>query len=180
MAQQLAATGSTVDFLGMFDANPVIDPITGRPMAQTPFLPLLDDVVARLADPATGDADIVELTSGDTWVQLMGAPITAGTSLGYLMAVLETARSCMNAAMRYQPQPYPGPVHLFEAAGAGPDRQDLLAAAMRELCTGPLTVIPIPGDHWGFIRGEHVTEAAMQLDSALARVGTAGSPSHGS
>ncbi len=180
MAQQLVAAGSTVDFLGLFDANPVIDPLTGLAMARTPFLRLLDDVVARLDDPTTTDADLVELTSSRTWVQLMGAPITAGASSGYLRTALDTARACMNAAMRYQPQPYPGPVHLFQAAGAGPARQAELAAAIRKLCTGPLTVIPIPGDHWGFIRGEHVIEAARELDAALERVGAAGSASHGS
>ncbi|MEO3808379.1 amino acid adenylation domain-containing protein [Sphaerisporangium sp. B11E5] len=175
MAQQLVADGHTVDFLGLFDANPVIDPLTGLPMARTPFLGLLDTVVARLDDPATTDADLVELTSAETWVQLMGAPIAAGVSSAYLRTVLETARACMNAAMQYRPLPYPGPVHLFQAAGAGPVRQAELAAAVRDLCTGPLTVIPIGGDHWTFIRGEHVTETAAELDAALERVGEAGS-----
>ncbi|MGC5016354.1 amino acid adenylation domain-containing protein [Streptosporangium sp. DT93] len=175
MAQQLVADGATVDFLGLFDANPVIDPLTGLPMAQTPFLGLLDTVVARLDDRATTDADLVELTSTETWVQLMGAPIAAGASSAYLRAVLETARTCMNAAMRYRPRPYPGPVHLFQAAATGPARRAELAAALRELCTGPLTVIPIDGDHWTFIRGEHVIETAAELDGALERVGGAGS-----
>ena len=52
IAQQLVAAGEVVDFLGLFDANPVIDPITGLPMAETPFLAMLDDVVAALDDPA--------------------------------------------------------------------------------------------------------------------------------
>ncbi len=175
MAQQLVAAGSTVAFLGLFDANPVLDPLTGLPLSQTPFLRLLDDVVARLDDPAMTEADLVELTSSQTWLQLMGAPITAGASSGHLRPVLDTARACMNAAMRYQPQPYPGPVHLFTAAGAGPARQAELTAAMRGLCTGSLAVIPIAGDHWAFIRGEHVSEAAMRLDAALKRAGEAGS-----
>ncbi|GAA1510309.1 hypothetical protein GCM10009677_49090 [Sphaerisporangium rubeum] len=175
MAQQLTAAGSTVDFLGLFDANPVIDPITGLPMADTPFLGLLDEVVARLDDPATTGADLAELTSSRTWIQLMGAPIAAGASSAYLRTALETARSCMNAAMRYRPERYRGPVHLFQAAGAGPERQAELAAAIGELCAGPLTVVPIDGDHWTFIRGQHVTEAAAELDAALERVGEAGS-----
>lgn len=179
MAQQLAAAGGTVEFLGLLDANPVIDPITGLPMARTPFLPLLDTVVARLDDPATTDAELAELTSGRTWLQLMGAPIMAGAASAYLRTVLDTARACMNAAMRYRPRPYPGPAHLFQAAGAGATRQDGLAA-MRKLCTGPLTVIPVAGDHWAFIRGEHVTEAAAKLDAALEQAGTAESANCGS
>jgi thioesterase domain-containing protein len=86
----------------------------------------------------------------------------------------------MNAAMRYRPRPYAGPVHLFQAAGAGPARQAELAAAVRGLCAGPLTVIPIDGDHWTFIKGEHVTETAAELDAALERVGEAGSTQSGS
>jgi thioesterase domain-containing protein/acyl carrier protein len=180
MAQQLTATGAAVDFLGLFDANPVIDPLTGLPMARTPFLGLLDAVAARLDDPATTGADLAELTSSDTWLQLMGAPLTAGASSGYLRTVLDTARACMSAAMRYRPRSYAGPVNLFQPTGAEPARRAESLAAMRELCTGPLTVIPIAGDHWTFIRGEHVTEAAAELDAAVERVGTARSVTGGS
>jgi thioesterase domain-containing protein len=98
----------------------------------------------------------------------------------YLRTALETARSCMNAAMRYQPARYAGPVHLFQAAGSDDERRGRLVEAMRGLCTGSLTVIQIPGDHWGFIRGEHVAEAARELDSALERVGAVGSVIDGS
>ncbi|WP_433654875.1 amino acid adenylation domain-containing protein [Nocardia sp. CA-128927] len=180
MAQQLRAAGAVVAFLGMFDANPVIDPITGLPMAQTPFLDLLDTVAARLDDPATTDAELVELTSGRTWLQLMGAPLAGKASTGYLRTVLDTARACMNAAMRYEPKPYPGPVHLFDAEGAGPQRRAVLTAAMKQLCTGPLTIIPIAGEHQTFIRAEHVAEAAAQLDAALERVGAEGNSNRGS
>ncbi|GAA1188884.1 amino acid adenylation domain-containing protein [Pseudonocardia alaniniphila] len=180
MAQQLRAAGADVRFLGLFDANPVIDPITGLPMAETPFLDMLDTVTARLDDPATTHAELIELTPGPTWLQLMGAPITAKTSSTYLRKVLDTARACMNAAMRYEPEPYPGPVHLFEAAGADPDLRARLTAVMRGLCTGPLTVVPITGEHWTFIRGENVAEAAARLDAALERVGAEGSTQHGS
>jgi amino acid adenylation domain-containing protein len=180
MAQQLAAAGGEVEFLALLDANPVIDPITGLPMDRTPFLDMLDAVLARLGDPAATEADIAELTSGQTWTQLMGAPVPAGSSSVYLRTALQTARSCMNAAMRYRPVRYAGPTHLFLAAGSDGERQARLIEAMRELCTGSLTVTPIPCDHWGFIRGEHVAEAARELDSALERVGAAGSVANGS
>ncbi|MFC0527581.1 amino acid adenylation domain-containing protein [Phytohabitans kaempferiae] len=171
MAQQLAAEGGAVEFLALLDANPLIDPITGLAMDQTPFLDMLNAVVERLDDPDTTEADLAELTTGETWIQLMGAPIAASSSSGYLRNALETARSCMNAAMRYRPAPYAGPVHLFQAAGSGAERQERLVEAMRGLCTGTLTVTSIQGDHWGFIRGEHVTEAARELDAALELVG---------
>jgi amino acid adenylation domain-containing protein len=180
MAQQLTAAGGEVSFLGLLDANPVIDPITGLPIAQTPFLGLLDDVLRRLDDPAAAGAEVAELTSSQTWVQLMGAPIASGASSAYLRTVLATARACMEAATRYQPGPYPGPVWCFQAAQAGAAHQERLAAAIRRLCTGSCDVISVPGNHWGFIRSEHVGKAAMELDAALERAGTAGSASHGS
>jgi thioesterase domain-containing protein len=169
-----------VDFLGLLDANPVLDPLTGLPIAQTPFLGLLDTVLARLDDPAVTGDELAELTADDTWVQLMGAPIIAGASGSYLRTALSTARACMRAAMDYQPRPYPGPVHLFQAAGAGADRQAPLEAAIRGLCTGPCTVVPLAGDHWEFIRNDNATATAAELDDALERAGTTGSVSHGS
>src|ERR1035441_5924277 len=96
-----AASGAAVDYLGLLDANPVLDPITGLPIAQTPFLDMLDAVLAQLDDPAVTEAGLAELTSNETWIQLMGAPIAAGASSTYLRTVLQTARACMNAAMRY-------------------------------------------------------------------------------
>jgi thioesterase domain-containing protein len=146
IAQQLTAAGAAVDFLGLLDANPVIDPITGLPIARTPFLSLLDEVVARLDDRA--GAELEELTSGETWIQLMGTPINEGASSDHLRAALDTARACMAAAAAYRPRPYAGPVHLFQASGSqasGTDavRQAQAAAALRKLCTGPFTVIPV-------------------------------------
>jgi amino acid adenylation domain-containing protein len=172
-ARQLAAAGRTVEFLGLLDANPVIDPITGRPIAETPFLGALDAVVSRLRDAATSDADLAEFTASDTWLQLMGAPIRAGTPSAYLRNVLETARACMWAAMRYGPEPCAAPVDVFQASAAGQAHQARLAAAIRELCAGPCTVTSVPGTHWGFIGTEHVTDTARELDAALERAGGA-------
>lgn len=180
MAQQLTAAGGEVEFLALLDANPVIDPITGLPVDRTPFLDVLDAVVDCLDDLSTTDADLAELTSGPTWTQLMGAPIASGSSTVSLRTALETARSCMHAAMRYQPAPYAGPVHLFPAAGSDDEHRERQIEAIRGLCTGTLTVTPVPGDHWGFIRGEHVAGAAYELDTALERVGERGSGTDGS
>jgi amino acid adenylation domain-containing protein len=180
IAEQLRRAGAPVDLLGLIDANPLVDPLTGLPMAQTPFLATLDAVLARLDDPAGAGDDLVELTSGPTWKQLMGAPITAGASAGYLRTVLNTARACMNAAMRYDPPRYDGPVTLFQAGGAGADRQELLAGALRRVCAGPLTVIRLSGDHWGLMRAPDVTETAAELDAALERAGAEGNAINGS
>jgi amino acid adenylation domain-containing protein len=180
MAQQLRAGGATVDLLGLLDANPLIDPLTGLPMAQTPFLETLDTVLARLDAPDGPGADLGELTSGPTWTQLMGAPITAGVSGSYLRTVLNTARACMNAAMRYEPQRYDGPVTLFQATGSGEARQARLAAALRRICVGPFTAVSLAGDHWGLMRRPYVTQTATELDAVLERAGAEGNAINGS
>ncbi len=171
MAQQLRASGSAVELLGLIDANPVIDPLTGLPLADTPFRGMLEDLLARLDDPACSAAEIVELTSGSTWRQLMGAPVPAGVSSIHLRTALETSRACMDAAMRYEPQPYGGPVTLFQPGGSDPDRQVRLAEALRALCTGPFTTVGVPGDHWGVMRAPHVGHLATELDAALEHAG---------
>lgn len=180
VARQLAATGGAVDFLGLIDANPALDPITGLAVADTEFLTMLDSVAARLADPSMTGAELTELTSGQTWSQLMGAPIPEGASSRYLRTVVETARSCMNAAMHYQPMPYGGPVHLYQAAGSSAAHQERLAAALQPLCTGRLTVTAVPGDHWGLTRTECAGGIAARLDEALEQTGATGSGAHGS
>jgi amino acid adenylation domain-containing protein len=180
MAQQLRAAGAQVDLLGMLDANPLVDPLTGLPMADTPFLETLDAVLARLDAPAGPGADLGELTSGPTWTRLMGAPITAEVSSSYLRTVLNTARACMNAAMRYEPQRYDGPVTLFQATGTGEARQARLAAALRRICVGPFTTVSLAGDHWGLMRRPHVTETATELDAVLERAGAEGNATDGS
>ncbi|WP_431873296.1 amino acid adenylation domain-containing protein [Amycolatopsis sacchari] len=177
VARQLTAAGDTVDFLGLIDANPVLDPITGLPIEETVFLDLLDTVAARLDDP---DADLGALTSGDTWRQLMGAPIAEGTSSRYLHTVLDTARACMAAAMRYEPGPYAGPVHLYQASVPGGAHREKLAAALRPLCRGPLTITAVPGDHWGLTRDQDAGRLAELLDEALENTGATGSGTGGS
>ncbi|WP_320069479.1 amino acid adenylation domain-containing protein [Micromonospora sp. RTGN7] len=178
IAQQLTAAGEEVEFLGLLDANPVIDPITGLPMAQTPFLSMLDAVLDKLGD--SDGAGLAELTTSDTWIQLMGAPIPDGASGEHLRTALQTARACMHAAMEYQPRPFGGPVTLFQAAGGVSAEGPEPVAALRGLCVGGLTVRPVAGDHWGLIRGEHVTGTATELDAALERTGAAGSVNDGS
>jgi amino acid adenylation domain-containing protein len=180
IAQQLSATGAAVDFLGLLDANPVTDPLSGLPIARAPFLGILEAVLAQLDDPAATPSALADLTSSEAWLQLMGVPMTASVSSEYLRTVLATARTCMAAAMRYRAQPYPGQVHLFQAAASGAARQAKLATAVQDLCGGRCVVMSVPGDHWGFIRAQHVTETATQLDAALEKAGGAGRTRNGS
>ncbi|MGW4393648.1 amino acid adenylation domain-containing protein [Amycolatopsis nivea] len=180
VARQLVEGGAEVGFLGLIDANPVLDPITGLPVPETEFLAVLDEVAARLDDPGLSAADLTGLTSGETWLQLMGSAVSGGASIAYLRSVLDTARACMNAAMHYAAPPFAGPVHLYQASGSGEEHQEKLARALRPLCRGTLTVVPVPGDHWGLTKAEHASSLAARLDEALENTGTTGSGTSGS
>lgn len=181
MAQQLGASGAAVDLLGMIDANPVVDPLSGLALSQAPFREMLDELLARLAGPTSSGEDVEQLTSGPVWKQLMGAPITTGVSTSHLRGALATARACMDAAMRYRPRPYGGPVTLFLPTEADPDHRARSAAALRSLLTGAVTAIDVPGDHWGLLRAPHVELTAAALDAAIETAGAEGvGAGHGS
>ncbi len=181
MAQQLSASGATVDLLGMIDANPVIDPLSGQSLGQAPFRELLDELLFRLGDPASAPDEVQQLTSGPVWRQLMGAPLAVGASSGRLRTTLRTARACMDAAMRYEPRSYNGPVTLFQPCDADRDLRARLAAELRGLCTGPFSAVEVTGDHWGVLRAPHVTQMAAEFDAALENAGAKGvGAQHGS
>jgi amino acid adenylation domain-containing protein len=165
VAQQLVAGGADLAFLGLIDANPVLDPITGLPLGETAFLGLLDAVAARLDDPA--GPELAELTTSQTWVQLMGAPMSGAASPAYLRGVVATARACMRAAMDYRPRPYPARVHLYQATAAGAEHQERLGRALTDLVGGSVAATPVPGDHWGLMRAGAVDRLAELLDAAL-------------
>jgi len=167
LAQQLLAAGEQVEFLGLLDANPVLDPLTALPLGETGHAAVLTTALERLAE--TG-ADFGALTRDASWTTLMGAPVPDGAPPEYLRRSLRIAQTCMRAAMSYRPEPYAGPLDLFQAADTPHGRQADLARELRRLCAGRFTVQTVPGDHWGMTR-EHAAATAAALDSALERAG---------
>jgi thioesterase domain-containing protein len=167
LAQQLLAAGEEVEFLGLIDANPVLDPLTALPLSETRHAAVLTTALERLAK---NGADFSALTRDESWTTLMGAPIPDGAPAEYLRRSLRIAQVCMHAAMSYRPAPYPGPLDLLQAAETSHGRQAELADELRRLCTGRFTAATVPGDHWGMTR-QHAAATAAALDTALERAG---------
>jgi pyochelin synthetase len=83
------------------------------------------------------------------------------------IAALHTAFArTVEAVARYEPEPYAGDITFLRPAGPGPllpGPRDDTADFWREVCLGDLTVVDIPGDHFGCLRPPHVTRTAAAI-----------------
>jgi len=173
LALQLTASGERVDFLGMLDANPTRDPLTGLRTRATAYLDLLTAVLSEIdkgfaeGKPA---GDLSQFATDKSWTGLMGDVVPQGVSASHLRRSLRIAQCNMRAAMTYQPASYGGPIDLFQAAGSDPEIQDLLAAELRALACGPVRIHQVPGDHQGILRAPQVEATGAAVDKALQSI----------
>ncbi|GAB2810419.1 amino acid adenylation domain-containing protein [Streptomyces daliensis] len=182
-ARQLTAAGERVEFLGLVDANPLRDPITGLAPAQTPHLPLLTRVLEGIEKEGAGTngaavgerggsgnglLGVEHLATEEEWTSLMGTSAAAtGLSARHLKHQLETASDSMRAAIAYAPEPYAGDAVLFQAEATGTDMRRQLAADLGGLIGGNLRVLPVPGDHNGMLTAPDVDRLAAAMDEAI-------------
>jgi len=172
VARQLRRDGDEVEFLGLIDAHPCYDPISGRPPDQTPYLADIDRLVAEIdARGRAGDpsAEVPELVSGQTWSQLMGTAGASAGSVEQLAGPLTLARGNLAALRSYQPQPYDGVVDLFRTGALDADVRAEMARSLRALAPAGLHIHELPGDHLGILRGEPARVLAALMDRALER-----------
>jgi amino acid adenylation domain-containing protein len=168
-ARQLSAAGERVEFLGLLDANPVLDPITGRPPARTPYLGLFTGILAEIDRRGlSGEqpVDVAELAANDAWADLMGNAAT-GVKVSHLRHNLTTARRALAALNAYVPRTYAGDVHLFQAGATGPEVRRELARQLRGVVAGEVRVRTVPGDHNSMLAAPDVSVLAEELDVAL-------------
>ena len=171
MAQQLLAGGHEVEFLGLLDANPVIDPISGLPMPETRYLERVAAIIEALRTPTSAVTDqerLPALLADPTVTALLGHGIPSGVTAAHLHSYLRITEGSMRAVMDYQARPYRGRVHLFQAAEASRPLQAALAGALQRLVTGRLRAHQVPGDHAGMLRPGAVEALARAIDDALA------------
>ncbi|MGR9556471.1 amino acid adenylation domain-containing protein (plasmid) [Rhizobium leguminosarum] len=174
MARQIVALGEHVDFLGLLDANPVRDPITGRPTAQSPHLDLLNCVLEEVEHEPSGGStsiNVSNLFADPTWRDLLGGSIPNGVPASHLRKNIRIARDSMRAAMDYQPKPYLGAIDLFQADASSAAIQGRLAEDLRGLAQGAFRIHAVPGDHCGIMRAPHVASMAQALEVALGCLG---------
>jgi thioesterase domain-containing protein len=176
VARQLVAEGSAVEFVGMLDANPLRDPITGLPPRDTGYLSLLVKVLDDLERREVADeepVDAAEFADEAAWARLMGAT-PAGLPVRHVRRYLALARDNMRAVIGYEPRCYPGDVDLFQAADVAPEAQRDLAADLRRVVAGEVRITPAPGDHAGMLTGPQAGVLASLVDEALERSRKAG------
>ncbi|KOX07140.1 hypothetical protein ADK66_20565 [Micromonospora sp. NRRL B-16802] len=166
LARRLTAAGEQVAMLAMVETYPgevLPDDVSGeaaRHLAgELGRLPLnLDELGVLLpGDEATEQVLATASTAGLVSSDREHADLERRVRLNHLH---------VRAAAGYRPGPYAGPVTLVQASHTTPElRRDALAV-WRRICTGPVVVHELPGEHFTLLRRPAVDDLAKILESA--------------
>lgn len=174
LARQLTGCGERVDFLGLIDANPLRDPITGLRIAESPHLDLLTEALQKIETGTVGAGDgkngLSRFFADPAWNGLLGNNIPQGLQAAHLKKNLRVARDSMGAAMKYRPLPFDGAVDLFQPTGSSQAVQDSLAVELHKIVLGPMRIHAVPGDHCSILRQPLAASTARALDEALSSI----------
>jgi thioesterase domain-containing protein len=94
--------------------------------------------------------------------------------LGYALRRREVWRAHHLAVQRHAPEPYPGPVVLFQAQDNPPESRFDPVLGWGRVAQGGLTIHPVPGTHASIVRSPQVDAVARILADYLARFGNDG------
>ncbi len=169
IARRLEASGRRVAFLGLIDANPVLDPTSGAPKHETALRDALDRVLGAIGGEGQGARGVDALLRDEPEMgRLLGDVVPAGVSPAYLERYLHRTRRGLDAAAGYTPQRYPGAIDLFQPGQVPAERRRVLKGALEPLCGGELRVHSVEGDHFTMLRPPHAAGLACALDAALS------------
>jgi len=168
IAQQLITNGATVEFLGLIDANPVRDSISGRLASDASLLGKFTEALTEIDRKlAAGETD---LQVDDNLYGLLGHSITESVTAKHLRQIMEVTKDNLAAVANYRPAPYTGSIDLFQPEDSPADVQELLHAELCAIAEGPLRLYPIPGDHYSILRAPLVDNTARAIDDALTSI----------
>ena len=170
LAQQLMASGERVDFLGLFDANPVIDTTTGKLTVDRSLYDRLTKVlteIERQLEPGEQGAELAKLLNDNDLNSLIGNTIPEGVTAKHLKRTLQITRDNVWATMNYRAVPYRGMIDLFQPESASPAIKELVMTELGKLAQGSFRSHLIPGDHYTMLRLPQVETMAREVDSAL-------------
>lgn len=172
IAQQIVASGAPVEFLGLIDANPVRDSISGRMASDGSllgkFTEALTEIDRKLASGETVD-DLSALKADDYLYGLMGHS-AEGVNAKHLRQIMEVTKDSLAAVANYRPAAYTGSIDLFQPEDSTPEIQQLLHQELYALAEGPLRLHSIPGDHYSILRSPLVANTAHAIDEALISI----------
>ena len=168
IAQQIVASGAAVEFLGLIDANPVRDSISGRMASDGSLLAKFTEALTEIDRKlAAGETD---LQADDNLYGLMGHSIAEGVTAKHLRQIMEVTKDNLAAVADYRPVPYTGSIDLFQPEASTAEIQQLLHTELCALAEGPLRLHSIPGDHYSILRSPLVDNTARAIDDALTSI----------
>jgi len=167
VAQQLLRVGARVAFLGLIDANPVRDPLSGLLTRDSPHLHTL----SRMLQQSDRAGTQVGVPLDDPAVRDLFGDFADGLKTSYMRANLEAASTSMRAAMDYRPTPYPGVIDLLQAKETVATIREELERDLRALAGEGLRVHPAGGNHISLLRPPNSDAVAAILDQLLTNEG---------
>lgn len=168
IAQQLITNGDAVEFLGLIDANPVRDSISGRLASDGSLLGKFTEALTEVDQKlAAGETDLL---GDENLYGLVGHSITEGVTAKHLRQIMEVTKCNLAAVANYRPAPYTGSIDLFQPEDSPSDVQKLLHTELCAFAHGPLRLHPIPGDHYSILRSPLVDNTARAIDDALTSI----------
>lgn len=172
LAQQIAAGGEQVEFLGLIDANPVRDPTTGGLTRESPLYERLTKMLREIdrTIEAGEAADMAQLLADPQLGALLGNIVPPGVTATHLRKNLGITRDSVWAAMNYRAVPYGGAIDLFQAEGTSASIRQTLVPELRRLAHGALRIHTVPGNHYEILRAPIVEKTARAVDDALEAI----------
>jgi thioesterase domain-containing protein len=168
IAQQLISSGAAVEFLGLIDANPVRDSISGKLASDGSLLVKFTEALAEIDRKlAAGETD---LQADDNLYGLMGHSIAEGVTAKHLRQIMEVTKANLAAVASYRPVPYTGSIDLFQPEESPMEIRKLLHTDLCAFAEGPLRLHSIPGDHYSILRAPLVDNTARAIDDALTSI----------
>jgi thioesterase domain-containing protein len=165
LARQIQADGAIVEFLGLLDANPVRESITGEPARDTRLSEKLTSLLTSLERGAERAA-LAALRSDPRLRNLLG-DIPDGVSPARVRTLLRVTLALTESARTYRAAPSTVPVDLFQPDQVAAATQACLHEELRPLAQGGLYIHYVPGDHYAMLRPPLVEALAKALDDAL-------------
>jgi thioesterase domain-containing protein len=170
MAQQFQAEGQPVALLALIDSHAPKGDRKSQVDEAALLAGLARDLGLPLRSPSDDEGRLEQLDLDGQLAHLLEKAKRAnlvhpGIDLVQVRRLFQVFKSNLQAAKRYVPRTYPGPVTLFKASEQRGEPEENLGWGA--LVSGRLTVHMIPGDHETIVYDPNVLVLAEELKASL-------------